>query len=283
MKSILKSTLSLLANNDLSWAILKPFAVIGSFIVQARLTSLREKSYLKSKEEENEYGRVVFRDLEVLNGPFKGMKYTDVESVGSMIYPKLLGSYEKELWEVIDEIGSNNYTEVIDIGCAEGYYAIGLGLRIRSAKVFAFDISRKARNLCKRMAKINNIEDKLTVSSNCTAEDLENFSFTGKGLIVCDCEGFEKELFNNNNIQNLLNCDLIIETHDFIDISISTYIKNLFAKTHDVYTIKSIDDIEKALSYNFKELNNLGLYERKKLVSELRPAIMEWAVCKAKS
>ncbi len=67
------------------------------------------------------------------------------------------------------------------------------------------------------MAKLNNVGDKIQVRSTCTADELANFNFTKRGLIICDCEGYEYELFNENNIDNLKNCDLIIEVHDFFN------------------------------------------------------------------
>lgn len=40
------------------------------------------------------------RDAAVLSGPFTGMKYVS-QSVGSMWWPKILGTYELELADVI--------------------------------------------------------------------------------------------------------------------------------------------------------------------------------------
>jgi len=45
--------------------------------------------------------------------------------------------------------------------------------------------------------------------------------------------------------------DLIIEAHDFIDIEISPKLRSAFAKTHDIQSIKSIDDIERAHTYRY--------------------------------
>lgn len=47
--------------------------------------------------------RDVFPDLIVKHGPFKGMKYPAVKSVGSSLFPKLLGCYEKEIQGIILE------------------------------------------------------------------------------------------------------------------------------------------------------------------------------------
>jgi hypothetical protein len=275
MKSFIKETLTGLARNELTWPILKPFSTLGFFLFHARSSFMREKDERKFKD-------MFSQKLEVQNGPFKGMKYPAVDSVGSNIFPKLVGSYEKELWETVEEFKSNDYTEIIDIGCAEGYYAVGLAMCKPAAKVYAYDISEKARRLCKEMAELNKVADRVMIKSECTAEELGTFPFTGKGLIICDCEGFEKELFNRDNIRNLLNCALLIETHDFIDLSISTYLKGIFRETHDIKVIKSVDDIEKALTYKLPGVEELSFPERKQVMAEERPAIMEWLICRAK-
>jgi hypothetical protein len=281
MKEFVKRSLVHLALNEFSWTILKPFSIVGFFIVSTRLAKKRKIGITKAKLEslvDDDF----FKNIEVQSGPFKGLKYPDIDSVGSMIYPKLLGSYEKELWDVLKEMIGNDYTEIIDVGCAEGYYAIGLGTIKKNARIYAYDTSEKARYLCKKMAILNKIEDRVNIKTECTAKELGSFKFTGKGLIISDCEGFEKELFNMSNIHNFSNCDLIIETHDFIDINISTYIKDVFINTHHITSIKSKDDIEKALTYEVKGLESVGLQIRKQLLSECRPAIMEWIICKPK-
>lgn len=221
--------------------------------------------------------------LVVQNGPFKGMKYAKLDSVGSTIYPKILGSYEMEIWDFIERAKLNKYSVILDIGCAEGYYAIGLAMNNKQSKVYAYDTQLKARELCHEMASLNNVSGNVIINGELTEKGLNDFVFEKKGLIICDCEGFERELFNESNLENIKNCDLIIETHDFIDIEISSYLKNLFRSTHDIISVKSTDDIQKAHEYKFKELANLDLHTKKKVLSERRPSIMEWLICHPKN
>jgi methylase of polypeptide subunit release factors len=74
----------------------------------------------------------------------------------------------------------------LDIGCAEGYYAVGLGLMFPKSKIIAYDIIEKARKLCRKMAEFNNIGDRIELRAKCTSEDLQNFEFDRKTLIICD-------------------------------------------------------------------------------------------------
>ncbi len=281
MKEGIKKVLEKITTNQFGWKILKPLASIGNFLfLSRRLYIERNKVFKETPVRANVLSERF--GLITLDGPFKSLIYPSMKSVGSSLYPKLIGSYEKELWPILNEFKTNDYSEILDIGCAEGYYAVGLARMFDNAIINAYDINYEARELCRKMADVNQVGDRVMIHSNCTSEVLENFNFKGRGLIICDCEGFEKELFNNENIDHLRNCDLIIETHDFIDINISVKIKELFIKTHDITSIKSIDDIEKTHTYYFKVLENLPLEEKLLFLSEHRPAIMEWVICRSR-
>ena len=218
----------------------------------------------------------IFSEMKVLHGVFAGMKYPEKSSIGSTFFPKLLGSYEKEIEPILETICDSYYSEIVDIGCAEGYYAVGLAMKIKTAKIFAFDTNTKAIRLCKAMAELNGVSEKITTGSFCDADTLINLPLTEKALIISDCEGYEKELFTNNNVPFLARHELLIEVHDFIDIEISSYLRRIFESTHSIQVFSSIDDIKKAQLYEYKELEGLSLEEKKQILDEYRPAIMEW-------
>jgi len=214
--------------------------------------------------------------FQVLHGPFQGLIYPEAVSFGSSLNPKLLGSYEKELHSLLEEIVKNNYSEVINIGCAEGYYAVGLAFRMINSRIYAFDINSRALSFCKKMAESNHVDDRIVLNGYCGPETFYSIRISKKGLIICDCEGFEKELFTENNKEYFKKCDLLIEIHDFIDPGISYYIKSLFQETHSLKTIQSIDDLIKCRMYEYDEIKKLDIYQKRIMLSENRPTIMEW-------
>ena len=231
------------------------------------------KSYLNFKKH-------IKTDLVVLNGPFSGMKYPSLEACGSVIFPKILGSYEKEIQIFIDYIQNQDYKNIIDIGCAEGYYAVGLGMKLKKAKVLAFDTDKYAQKQCKKLAKLNNVE--ININGLFTKALYEKYTQNKKSLIIMDCEGYEKNLIDNEIASKHQNCDFLIEAHDFIDISITDHIFNAFRMTHKIEVIESIDDISKAYSYEFKELSGMTLLEKKEILAEYRPTTMRWIFAKSK-
>ncbi len=171
---------------------------------------------------------------------------------------------------------ANEYTAIVDIGCAEGYYAVGLGLRIAHAAIYAFDISPDARKLCGDMARLNGLEGRVHISGFCNEAALRSLSLGSKALIISDCEGYEGVLFTSGIAELLARHDILVETHDFINIDISSNLRAIFGRTHQVRSIKSTDDIEKAHTYRYPQLDAYDTRTRRLILGERRPAIMEW-------
>lgn len=218
----------------------------------------------------------VFGDGVVRHGPFAGLRYPLLQSVGSSLFPKLLGSYEAELHPWIAEICAGDYSEIVDVGCAEGYYAIGLARRLPDARVFAYDTEPRAQELCLAAAQLNGVADRVSVRGTFAASDLASLPVRRRGLIVCDCEGAELDLFTADTVPHCAGWDLLVETHDFMDLTGSTRLLARFAGSHDVRAVLSTDDIQKAKHYDYPELAPLDLATRRAIVGEGRPAIMEW-------
>ena len=227
-------------------------------------------------EESNRLLALVTAELVVRNGLFQGMKYPDARSAGSSLLPKIIGSYEAELAPVFEKILSRDYSEVIDIGCAEGYYAIGLAIRLPKALCYAFDTSIDARNMCERMARINGVESRVVIGQHCDPKALCSIPVRARALVISDCEGYEKELFTRDVFYHLKNHDILIESHDMFDIEIMPELIARSANTHRVTVINSIDDIQKARDYHFPETEGLDAKTKLLIFREGRAAIMQW-------
>lgn len=245
-----------------------------------------QRELLERKETEKHIDQLtqkVFRDKLVLHGPFKGLKYPSMRSKSSSLYSKLIGSYELELEKEFQLIINGGYEQIIDIGCAEGYYAVGFALKMPNVKIFAYDIDAEARALTKKMAELNGVEDQVVVDANCSADTLKNFDYTKKTLILSDCEGYERFLFTSDNIKAFKNVDLIIETHDWVNINISTDLENLFMPSHQVEVIQSVSDNYKAKNYHFPEFQQETLETKYRIYEEGRRFVDEWLILKSKN
>ena len=226
---------------------------------------------------------------EVLSGPFHKMKYdVSAGSYCSAFYPKILGSYEFELHGKIgDLLESKNYSIVIDVGCAEGYYAIGFALltKKKGTKIFAFDTSEEAIRLCNRLKDLNNIENltlKNSFFDNATYLNLKKTN-PGPSLLFMDCEGYEIDFFSNISLDDYMETDFIIELHDFLNFGTAFNLQEKLKFTHDIFFIHSIDDLYRPIYWEFIDLKSKFSYdELYALMREGRLSGMSWLVATSK-
>jgi hypothetical protein len=277
MKKVILKLIYASVKNDKFWR----FLTRTLYPLASILKHKRQEFELQQRLGADPELKSIFSGKKVLNGPFKGLKYPSDESFGSALYPKFLGSYENEIIPIVEEVCNKEYANVLDIGCAEGYYAIGLALRMPKAMIHAYDTKAQARDLCTKMAEYNNVADRVITKTFCSADTLINFYFTGRGLIICDCEGYEKQLFTDASVKNLTYCDLIIETHDNLDPTISYYLQDLFSKSHSLTVVTSMDDLQKLKHSHFPELDHLDIYTKKLIIEEERGVVQEWHYYKA--
>lgn len=252
-------------------------------VLKSIKNSLFHNSFFEKKYKQKRISilNVFFHNKVVLNGPFAGMKYPKIYSNSSAIYPKLIGSYESELGSTIHGIFKKSYRFIYDIGCAEGYYAIGLALKFEKSIIHAFDIDEKALENCRRMGELNNVNN-VIYNTEFKFKELQNYDFNNS-LIICDCEGLEKEIFQFKNINHFKMASMIIEVHDFIHNGLSHIINSNFRKTHQINIIKSTSDFYKIVNYNFHKPLKVDILMKKYLYSEYRPTIMTWLVLEPKN
>lgn len=214
----------------------------------------------------------------ILSGPFQGLFYSD-DSCGSMLGPKLLGIYEKEIHSVIQEIIATQYEHIIDVGAAEGYYAVGLLKVCHQSVVTGFESSPEGRKSLLAMAARNGLSDRLTVLGFCDVDAL-SFALRGqsKELIICDVEGFEKELLDPVLLPRLRDVNILVEVHDFVDINISSTLRERFADTHEIRCFQSVGRKVADLPV----ISGFSTNEMMCVASERRPCTMEWFWMKRK-
>jgi hypothetical protein len=92
--------------------------------------------------------------LRVVSGPFMRMRYL-TRGFASAFAAKVLGTYEKELHGVIAAIMLVPFKRIIDVGAAEGYYAVGFALaHPASPPIIAFEQQDMGRLMLSRMVKL---------------------------------------------------------------------------------------------------------------------------------
>jgi len=168
----------------------------------------------------------------VQSGPFAGMTFLDRVSEGAY-FPKLLGSYEAELHGMIEQVCTAGYDTVANIGCAEGYYAVGLARRMPDARIHAFDIDVRARQLCGELAAMNGVADRVEICGELTGPDFATFA-DRRVLVLCDIEGAEADLLDPNRYPALRSMDLLVEIHSISGAWTSDVLYPRFEDSHTI-------------------------------------------------
>ncbi len=213
----------------------------------------------------------------VMAGPFRGMRYGG-ESFCSGYAPKLLGCYEAELLPTFARILAKDYPFVVDIGAAEGYYAVGLARSTEHIRVHAFEIDDHARGLCEENARLNGVSGRIVLHGGCDLAALRALPWAGRGLVICDCEGYEITLMDPEAVPALKTCDLLVEMHDCFDPRITPTLVERFQGTHDIHLMATAPHDPA----DFPAAHFLPPEEQVLAVDDGRAASMQWAFMEAR-
>lgn len=195
--------------------------------------ALRLLSKWRSQVLANTY--VARQGVTVSQGPFAGMEYLSASTEGALI-SRLIGCYEAELHPHFDAIVAEGLDDVIDVGCAEGYYAVGLARRYPHLTVHARDISDAARTACAALAAKNGVSDRVKVGGEFAPADFQ--AFAGRRvLVLVDAEGAEVDILRPDLAPALSGMKLIVETHDVFRPGALAAMVERFTPTHDILRV----------------------------------------------
>ena len=214
-----------------------------------------------------------FRGDTIYDGLFRDVIY-GCEAFYSVTLPKYLGVYEVEIYPVLESFLHQNFDCYVDIGAAEGYYAVGLASRLPTTiNIIAFETEESARDLLIKNLELNHLRSRVEVLGNCSKEDIIRLTEKFHRLcLIVDVEGYEAELLS---VQGLENVTMLVEIHDTRD-----FILNTFNETHRITFIsqkaRTIDSFKR---FHQKWLGILGKIPIP-FLDEGRPVEMDnaWAV-----
>ena len=214
----------------------------------------------------------------VMQGPLKGMSFLKQSAEGCHI-AKLLGTYEQPLQPYIDKALVGAYNQILNIGCAEGYYAVGMARKMHGTHVLAFDLNAKAQEVCLKLASQNGVSDRVTVGALFQPSDFEKFSCQ-RVLVICDIEGGERELLNPEISPALKNMDLIVESHECLLPGITQALIDRFVESHHITLVQ--DNGQRYLNDAPQWFNNLAHLDQLLATWEWRSGPTPWLVMYAK-
>lgn len=214
----------------------------------------------------------------VAHGVFAGMKLLDETAWSANDGPsKLLGHYERQVVEQLVLL-ANPDAPFLDLGAADGYFAIGVLLAGLFRHSYCFELTRVGRQSLLRHAVANHVSDRLTIYGEATSQSLlTTIADLKSGTILCDIEGGEFELFTEVLLEECRRFNIIIELHAKLARQGESQRESLIKRASRHFNV----DLLRPSSPDFKlypELDALPDDYRLLAFSEARTSIGEWLV-----
>jgi hypothetical protein len=222
---------------------------------------------------------IASHETHVLQGPMQGLEYVANASEGCLA-ARLIGCYEQPLLPFVEEAIHTDYINVVNIGCSDGYYAVGMARRMPKSKMWAYDINPAAQDACRELAQKNDVSERIEIGALFGPEDFAQFA-NEKTLVMCDIEGAEQELLDPSLAPDLAGMDIIVESHECIIKGLTQTLLDRFSATHEITLIQNTGQRQfEVLPKNYENWANLD-----QLVAtwEWRSGPTPWMVIKSKA
>ena len=222
---------------------------------------------------QEKYGHVI------AYGPFKGMKLSyDIWWSKNDRITQMLGTYEVHVLARLKEFSAQGASRFIDIGAADGYFAIGMAFSKIYSKVLAFEIEPAGQERIEINLARNQCEEFVSVFGEADYSSLKKLlSDDLKTSVLVDIEGAEYQLLDEKMLSLLSNCYLICELHPWLVDDGYQLQRQLIERAKKNFNVELI----KRENYSpniFSELDDLSDEERLIAVSEGRGKNMQWLV-----
>jgi predicted RNA methylase len=209
------------------------------------------------------------------------MEYPALEyvtkSMHSAFYPKLLGTYERELQAAIEAIIALAPDCIINVGAGEGYYSVGLAIRCPSTRLVAFEADSQAHPVLRAVADRNSVLDRIQVCGTCDLRKLAAaLSGSERPVVVCDVEGYEDILLDLEAVPTLRRSWVLVELHEAAVPGVTERITRRFCDTHQIVAIQ--EQLRTRADYPFRSWATYLLpeYYVTFMVREHRKERMTW-------
>jgi hypothetical protein len=215
-------------------------------------------------------------NIRVLAGPFQGMRYFNEVTWGSLI-PKWIGTYEMEIHPWIQRILGRPPRIVIDVGCAEGFYAVGLARLLPGVRVFAFDVDFISRRQLKKLSNLNGVANQIRTAGWCSQQEVERLTAAGDALLIADIEGQETVLLDPVACPSLATTRILVELHPTLDGILEDTRRELKARFAGTHLVEELPSVSRRVA-DGSHLLPLGFQIREipALLEEYRGVAQSW-------
>jgi len=214
----------------------------------------------------------------VTYGPFKGLRLDPDPIWGKAdLASQLIGCYELEIIDALHDQEFSDRSHFVDIGAADGYYAIGGLVNNRFKTADCIEISSLACNRIEENAERNGVSDKLRVF---LGDANSRFISTLSGInwmnavVLCDIEGAEFDLFDGKCLDVMYGAMIIMEIHNWVYDFWPRY-ESLLERAMKKYHLRFLER-SRLPTYHIPELRGMPDDNRMLIMSEGRPNVMRF-------
>ena len=233
----------------------------------------KKRIYLSKKLNE-------FTNGKIIDGIYKDSKFIYASEFFLAKPAQLLGCYEKEVQEKIFELSKKyNLNYFMSIGAGEGYHAIGSRVANLFEYSLCFELEKKNREIIEKNFNLNLINKNFDIFGKADLdffEVIKNKVELNKSLFLFDIEGDEFKILNEENLSLIKDSCLIIELHHFYLTKSQN--EEFLERLKKHFKITFINTGNRQFS-KFKILDKFNDDEKWLLMSESRPATMNWIIC----
>jgi len=212
-------------------------------------------------------------------GPFRGMQFPESSWWGRRDRAcMLLGMYEQEVQELLVEVSPGRST-FVDVGAADGFYAVGALVSGLFSRTIAFEMSEEGRQTISESARLNHVEARITIEGHADKQfvrQLKDFD-PADTVILVDIEAGEFELFDEGVFSSLAGGIVIIELHHQFRSDGDALLRKLLSQSEAHFEHRLFSMGARDLS-KFSEVHAYPDNCRWLLCAESRPLLMSWVV-----
>lgn len=216
-------------------------------------------------------------DSTIAYGPLKGFKFSpqawwSMHDRASMIF----GFYEQEILQALKYLSKSKST-FIDVGAADGYYAIGTVSQKMFEKSYCFEIEERGRAVIKNNAILNNVAEKVTIFKEANMDSMKSIpkQALNSSVVLIDIEGAEFEFLDAEMLKLLKSSVCIIELHDFFFVNGNDMLKDLKSRASEFFNVTEFTTKSRDPS-KIPELHNYSDTDRWLMCAEGRTRLMTW-------
>jgi hypothetical protein len=251
-----------------SWLIFKLKASIGWE------DQIQQRRLLISKQLDERFGS------QVRYGPFRGLKLSKAIWWGTTDRAgMLLGIYEQEVLSALASVPARYRRSFIELGAADGYYAIGVLVNDLFERSYCFEVSIRGQKAIAANAALNGVSSRVQINGIAEADfhtALPEPAISNSVLLI-DIEGVEFDILTAQTFERFANSVIIVELHDHFFADGQQRLDRLRGLCANLFRIEELTTTARDLS-PFPELKQFSDTDRWLICSEGRRAMPHWYI-----